>query len=116
MRLVKETLIETQNFERGGEIYKTIGIGRVRPYPQMSTDQFERWYNEEVVPYLTEEDEYQAIVDNLIRNTWETDEEVSGYLVDRNIETSLVKELIEMRDYFNDEKYIAKLRTPYDNN
>lgn len=114
MKLVRETLRETQNFERGGEIYKRIGIGQVRPYPQMTPEQFERWYNEEVVPYLTEEDEYQALADNLIRNTWETDEEVSSFLMDRNIEASLVKELIAMRGYFNDEKYIAKLRTPYD--
>ena len=106
---------ESINFEKGGNIYKNIGIGQVRPYPQMTPDQFERWYNREIVPYLDDEDQYQALADNLIRNTWETDSEVSRFLMDRNIERSLVKELIEMRDYFNDEKYISKLRTPYDN-
>jgi len=113
MKLVPESLLEYQEFERGADdIHKQIGIGRVRSYPQMTPDQFKRWFDDEIGFYLTVEDEYQAIADNLIGNTWETDSDVYEYLRLRNIEPELAKELIGMREYFNDKRYTEKLELP----
>jgi len=103
-------VIESVNFERGQNPSKAMGIGRVRPYPQMSPGEFADWFDEEIGEYLTTSDEAQAILDNLIGNDWESDEEVRGYLLDRNIERELVDEMIKMREYFNDKKYINKVR------
>ena len=76
----------------------------------MSPEEFADWFDEEIGEYLTTRDEAQAILDNLLGNDWESDEEVREYLLDRNIEKELVDEMIKMRDYFNDKKYINKIR------
>ena len=107
MKIVSESL---HDFERGQDPYKSIGIGRVRPYPQMSPEAFADWFDEEIGEYLTTSDEAQAILDNLVGNDWETDEEVSKYLYDRNVDGDLIKDMLQMRDYFNDKKYINKIR------
>lgn len=108
VRELYPTLRESVNFERGKDPKKTLGIGRVRPYPQMTISQFQNWYKEEIEPYLPE-DGPQAIVDNLLMNDWEKDYEVAGYLRDRNISEDLVKDLIYMRGYFNDIDYSTRL-------
>ena len=113
MKLVRETLRETQNFERGGEIYKRIGIGQVRPYPQMTPEQFKRWFDEEISPRLDPKDGLEALGDNLIANTWEKDDEVEEYLRIRGIDIELIPILLELRDYFNDKRYIEKLNLPW---
>ena len=101
---------ESYDFEGGKDPYKAIGIGRVRPYPEMSPESFADWFDEEIGEYLTTSDEAQAILDNLVGNDWETDEEVSKYLYDRNVDGDLIKDMLQMRDYFNDKKYINKIR------
>jgi hypothetical protein len=102
---------ESVNFERGKpDIYKTIGIGAVRPYPQMSKDAFRQWFDTEILSYIDPEDGLMSLRDNLFMNTWETDEDVRGYLRTRGgISKDIIDELINMRDYFNDRDYLSSL-------
>jgi len=99
---------ESIRFERGKDPKKALGIGRVRPYPDMTVDQFQRWFREEILPYVDDDGE-QAIVDNLLMNDWESDLEVSKYLMARISDIGLIDELIRMRGYFNDREYIKRL-------
>ena len=99
---------KTVNFERGLDPKKAMGIGRVRPYPEMTPQQFKNWFWDEIIPYIDDDGVY-AIHDNLIKNTWESDSEIYGYLFGRIKSDGIVSELIEMRDYFNDDDYINVL-------
>jgi hypothetical protein len=99
---------ESVNFQRGGDIYKSIGIGRIRPYPQMSPEEFKKWYIEEIESYL-DMDQISGIADNLVSNEWEPDWEVSKFLSKRGIPRDIIEELMPMREYFNDMKYYGIL-------
>ena len=104
MKAVKESM----DFQRGQDPKKTLGIGGVRPYPDMTVDQFRRWFAKEIVPYLDDDGE-QAIVDNLLMNDWEADWEIAEYLRGRNLSPDIVADLMYMRGYFNDREYIRGL-------
>ena len=104
----EEEIDESVNFERGKDPKKVLRLGRVRPYPDMTADQFRRWFKEEIVPYLDDDGE-QAIVDNLLMNDWEADWEVAEYLRGRHLSPDIVDELMYMRGYFNDREYIKRL-------
>lgn len=96
---------KTINFERGIDPKKSMQIGMVRPYPQMTPESFKEWFEREIVPYL-DEDGIPAIKDNLVMNSWESDLDVSSYLHSRFLEYGIIEELIRMREYFNDKNYI----------
>ncbi|HRT03894.1 MAG TPA: hypothetical protein P5513_08140 [Candidatus Diapherotrites archaeon] len=106
--MIAKKVIETINFERRRDPKKYLGIGRLRPYPSMGVNEFREWFHEEILPNL-DEDEKNAISDNLIMNDFETDDEVYVYLKDRIKNEKLVRDLIEMRGYFNDRNYIIDL-------
>jgi hypothetical protein len=108
----KPDLKENLEFERGQDPKKAMGIGRVRPYPGMSPKEFANWFEEEILTYGNPGD-WGAMVDNLFNNDWETDQEVSIYLIDRNMDPELVRELIEMREYFNDSKYLNAIKNSW---
>ena len=101
-------VIESVNFERGLDPRKAMEVGIVRPYPQMSPEEFGAWFEREILPYI-DGDDYEAMVDNLFMNDWEDDHEVEKYLVDRGMERGLVRELLPMRDYFNDNDHLTEV-------
>lgn len=101
-------VIESVHFERGKDPKKVLRLGRIRPYPDMTADQFQRWFREEIVPYLDDDGE-QAIVDNLLMNDWEAGWEVAEYLRGRHLSPEIVDDLMYMRGYFNDREYIKRL-------
>ena len=98
---------KTVEFERGLDPKKAMDIGRNR-CPNMTPQQFKRWFWDEIMPYINK-DGLDAIHDNIVRNKWEPDSEVYTYLFGRIHDSGIVSELIEMRDYFNDDDYINVL-------
>jgi hypothetical protein len=98
-------------FIRGQDPKKSMQIGMVLPYPQMTPEAFKNWFLKEIMPYI-EADGLNAIHDNIVNNTWEKDRVVSRFLYDRIKDYGIVDELLYMREYFNDNNYIKMLPGP----
>lgn len=100
-------LKESLNFERGKDPKKSIGIGLGAPYPNMTPETFKLWLEKEIFPYLDEYD-IENIDDNLVRNDWEDDHELFSIMNNRSTSPDMIEELIKMREYFSDNKYLEE--------
>lgn len=100
---------ESMNFEREGTPYEKlkIGSGRWKPYPKMSVEEFQQWFESEIKPYYESELGFDMVLDNLINNDLESDEELAAYWKGE-IPDEAIKKLIPMRDYFMDFRYSSK--------
>ena len=102
---------EALDFERTGTPYEKLRIGkaRLRPYPQMSVEEFHDWYDQEIKPYYESEPGFDMILDNIINNEMESDEQIADYWGASDVSEEIIKKIIPMRSYFLDFHYIKDL-------
>ena len=75
----------------------------VKPYPQMSVEDFNEWLSK-LGEYFYDED-HEFIIDQLVNNEDDSDEELAQYLIDNGANPQFINELIPMREYFWDFEY-----------
>lgn len=113
MKVVPESIQESIDFQRGKDSKEALNIGRnrVRPYPQMTTDEFEEWYNREVFDYNDSDDfDFQDVLSDLVNDETSTDEELREvWREELEVPEKVIKKLLPMRSYFLDFRYIQNL-------
>ena len=107
MKLVRERI----EFKREGTPYEKMGIGksRYRPYPEMTPDEFQQWFETEIKPYFESELGIDMVIDLIVYDESSTDKEIVDYLLGHEVSEELINKLILMRPYFWDSRYENKI-------
>jgi len=79
----------------------------MKPYPQMSEDDFCEWISKLGEYFFDEDSEF--ILGELINDENSTDEELSAHLITCGANKDFVAELISMRGYFWDFQYAKNI-------
>ena len=74
-----------------------------KPYPQMTTAEFQNWITGVQDSY--DDQDHELINDTIINDENSTDEELNLFLIKNGIDPDYIKALIPMRNYFWDFRY-----------
>jgi len=108
-RFVSEAL----DFEREGTPYEKLRIGKnrfnLKPYPKESVENFMDWYDKEIEPYYSEEEEFEMMLDSIQNDELSSDEELIAHWKSIGADPEFANKLILARDYLLDFGYTKNL-------
>jgi len=106
---------EAQNFERGQDPKRAMGIGRgVRPYPQMSVKEFKKWFEDDISDYYDtigydDDFDFEGVLSDVVNDEESTDQELREEWEEMGAPENLIEKLIYMREYFWDWNYVQHI-------
>lgn len=113
MKLVPESINEIQSFNREGSPYEKLRIGESRfglkPYPQMSVEEFADWYDQEIEPHYSTEEDFELVLDSATNDELSSDEELLDHWTNSGVDREFAHKVIVARDYFLNFEYIKNL-------
>lgn len=100
---------ESIDFERGVDPMRKMGVGRMRPYPQMTLEEFADWFHEEIDPYydtigFDDDFDFEGLLSDFVNDSESTDVELRAEW--DHAPKDLVDKMIYMRPYFLDFDYM----------